>query len=59
VQHLVKILYEELKKNLSISDDIKKILTTDKNYKKDNDFFHELEDITFLHEQIMRKKIVK
>ena len=54
IQCLVKILYEELKKNLSIPDDVKEILTTDKNYEKDDDFFHKL-----LHKQIMRKKIVK
>ena len=39
MQCLVKILYEELKKNFSIPDDIEEILTTDKNYEKDDDFF--------------------
>ncbi len=43
-KRLVKILYEELRKNLSILDDIVETLVSNKNYKDDDDiFFQELE----------------
>ncbi len=44
VQNLVKILYIELKKNLSIPDDIEETLNMNKDHEKDeDDFFYELE----------------
>ena len=44
-QNLVELLYEDLKRNLSIPDDIEEILTTNtrNNEEDDDDFFSELE----------------